>query len=507
MKIFRALSFALALGVAAPTLGIAPAIASPADDTLTAAFGFQLPTLDSYYAGGREGYLLGLLSFDALVYRDPNTLEFKPLLATDWRQIDPLTLELDLRQGVKFHNGDDFTAEDVAYTIAFAADPENKIFSPEKVVWIDSVEVLDPYKIRIKAKQVSPMALNYLIQIPILPAKYHAEVGKDEFGLKPVGTGPYLVARGSGNTVTFTANRDYFEGGAKSVPAIGTLVYKTVPDLTTQVAELMAGSVDWAYYIPNDLADQLRLNPDLVITNAETFRVGFITMNVGNNPPPDSPLLDLRVRQALNHAIDRTAIAKALYGDSATVINSPCSPFQFGCLTDLPGYEYDPAKARALLAEAGYPDGFTIDIYGYRSRPVADAILGYLRDIGITGNLSWQQYPAVVTARRDGKAPLVIDDFGSSGVADAGYILSYFFAGTSDDLVHDAEVTALVEAGNTSIDQDLRAKAYGDAERRIAEQAYWVPLFSMPINYVAKTNLDLPIPRDENVEFWRATWK
>ncbi len=507
MRIFRALSLALALGVAVPAMGVAPATASPADDTLTAAFGFQLPTLDSYYAGGREGYLLGLLAYDALVYRDPNTLEFKPLLATEWRQIDPLTMELDLRQGVKFHNGDDFTAEDVAYTINFAADPENKIFSPEKVLWIDTVEVVDTYKVRIKAREVSPMALNYLIQIPILPAKYHAAIGKDEFGLKPVGTGPYSVARGSGNTVTFTANTNYFEGGAKSVPNIGTLVYKTVPDVTTQVAELMTGSVDWAYYIPNDLADQLRTNPELTVTNAETFRVGFITMNVGNNPPPDSPLLDLRVRQALNHAIDRAAIAKALYGDSATVINSACAPVQFGCLTDLPGYAYDPDKARALLAEAGYADGFSIDVYGYRSRPVADAILGYLRDVGVSGNLNWQQYPAVVKARRDGVASLVIDDFGSSGVADAGYILSYFFAGTSDDLVRDADVTSLVEAGNTTIDQDARAKAYGEAEQRIADQAYWVPLFTMPINYVAKSALDVPIPSDENVEFWRASWK
>src|SRR5690606_4418940 len=218
-------------------------------------------------------------------------------------------------------NGDAFTAEDVAYTINFAANPENTIFSPEKVLWIDSVEVVDTYTVRIKAKSVSPMALNYLIQIPILPSKYHAAVGKDEFGLNPVGTGPYSVARGSGNTVVFTARQDYFEGGAKNVPHISTLIYKTVPDVTTQVAELMSGSVDWAYYIPNDLADQLSINPNLVVTNAETFRVGFITMNVGNNPPPDSPLLDLRVRQALNHAIDRTAIAREFYGASATVIN------------------------------------------------------------------------------------------------------------------------------------------------------------------------------------------
>lgn len=507
MRIIKAFTVALALGTAMPSVGLMPAYASAADDTLTAAFGFQLPTLDSYYAGGREGYLLGLLAFDALVYRDPNTLEFKPLLATAWRQIDPLTMEFDLRHGVKFHNGDELTAGDVVYTINFAAKPENKIFSPEKVLWIDSVEAVDTYTVRIKAKEVSPLAFNYIIQIPILPAKYHASVGKDEFGRKPIGTGPYSVARGGGNTVVFTANDAYFGGGAKNKPLIKTLVYKTVPDVTTQVAELMTGSVDWAYYIPNDLADQLRANPQLAVTNAETFRVGFITMNIANNAPADSPLRDQSVRQALNYAIDRGAIAKALYGDGASIINSACSPAQFGCRTDLTGYQYDPEKARQLLAAAGYANGFSIDVYGYRSRPVADAILGYLRAVGINGNLNWQQYPAVVKARRDGEASLVIDDFGSSGIADAGYILSYFFGGTSDDLVHDENVAALVAEGSTTNDQDARKKSYGEAEQIISEQAYWVPLFTMPINYVAKTDLEVPIPRDENVEFWRADWK
>ncbi|WP_201838657.1 ABC transporter substrate-binding protein [Microvirga zambiensis] len=498
-------TFAVGLSLQCAMTGTAAA--DKANDTLTAAFQFQLPTFDRYYAGGREGYLLGLLVYDALVYRDPETLEFKPLLAKGWRQIDHLTLEFDLQQGVKFHNGDDFTAADVVYTINFVMNPDNKIFSPETAVWIDKVEAVGDHTVHIRAKKPTPLALNYIMQLAILPAQYHQKAGKDAFGRAPVGTGPYKVARGSGNSVIFTRNEEYFDGGGKNKPHIGKLVYKTVPDVTAQVAELMTGAVDWAYYIPTDLTERMRNNPRIKITNADTFRVGFLTMNIANNAPENSPLRDIRVRQALNYAIDRKAVATSLIGPAAQLINSACSPLQFACRQDLPAYEYNPEKARALLAEAGYPNGFDIDVYGYRSRPVAEAILGYLRAVNVRGDLKWMQYPAVVKARRDGQATIVIDDFGSSGVADAGYILSFFFNETSDDLSRDPEVSALVTRGNELLGPAERKASYGAALERISGKAYWVPLFTMPINYVFSSSVDIPVPRDENVEFWRARWK
>jgi peptide/nickel transport system substrate-binding protein len=345
------------------------------------------------------------------------------------------------------------------------------------------------------------------MQLSILPSAYHQKVGKDEFGLKPVGTGPYKVERGSGNTVIFSRNENYFEGGGKNKPNIGKLIYKTVPDVTAQVAELMTGAVDWAYYIPTDLTDRMKNNPRVTVTNAETFRVGFLTMNVANNAPENSPLRNVKVRQAINYAIDRKSITGSLIGPAAKEINSACSPLQFACRQDLPAYGYDPEKAKALLAEAGYKDGFDLNVYGYRSRPVAEAILNNLRAVNIRGNLNWQQYPAVVKARRDGKADMVIDDFGSAGVADAGYILSFFFEGTSDDLAKDPDVSRLVTEGNQVVDQAKREASYGEALKLIQDKAYWAPLFTMPINYVYSNELDIPIPRDENVEFWRARWK
>ncbi|MBS1210414.1 MAG: hypothetical protein H6R19_2812 [Proteobacteria bacterium] len=481
--------------------------ASKADDTLVAAFQAQLPSLDRYHAPGREGFLLGLLAYDALLYRDPNTLEVKPLLATAWRQINPTVWEFDLRKGVKFHDGVEMTAEDVKFSLEYAADEKNRVFNRMTGGWIKSVDVINPYKVRINAEAVTPLAIEYLIQLPIIPKAYREKVGLEAFGQRPVGTGPYKVAKGKGNEIVFTRNDEYFEGGGKSKPKIKTLIYRNIPDVNTQVAELISGGVDWAYYIPNDQAARIERMPNITVKNAETFRIGFITLDAAGLSDPNSPLKNVKVRQAIAYAIDRQAIASKLVGGSSKPVNAACTPSQFGCTQNVTTYKYDPAKAKALMAEAGYKDGFSIDVYGYRSRPVAEAIIGNLNAIGIHANLRWQQYSAVIQQRRDHKTPIVIDDYGSAGVADAGGILPFFFAESPDDQSRDPIVTEAVQKAGSIADQAQRKVLYAKALNRIAEQAYWVPLFTMPVNYVFAKNLSIPIPGDENVEFWRAEWK
>lgn len=484
-----------------------PAFAGKNDDTLVAALSAELPSLDRFYAPGREGFLLGLLIYDTLIYRDTKTFELKPLLATEWAWQDDKTLRLNLRPGVTFHNGDPLTAQDVAYTIDFASDPANKVFNRSTSDWIDRVEVQDDHTIILHARHVTPLALEYLVQLPILPKGYRETVGLQAYADKPVGSGPYKVIGREGANVIFERNDLYFEGGPKSKPKIKRLVFRTIPDVNTQLAELVSGGIDWAWYIPPDQAHQLASFPAVTVVNAPTFRIGFLTMDAAGTTDPKGPLTDLRVRQAINHAIDRAALAKALVGGSSEVISSACSPRQFGCEQDVTSYAYDPAKAKALLAEAGYGDGFAIDIYGYRSRPVAEAIVGYLGAVGIRANLVWQQYSAVVKERRDHKAALVIDDFGSSGIADAGAPTEFYFRGAPDDQAHDSTLDGyLAEAGATT-DQALRQADFSRAFKRIADQAYWAPMFTMPINYVMSADIDVPVPEDENVEFWNARWK
>jgi peptide/nickel transport system substrate-binding protein len=497
------------LALFAASLSLAPmtAFANKANDTVIAAFQAKLPSLDRYHAPGREGFLLGLLMYDALIYRDPNTFQLKPLLATAWKQVDEKTWEFDLRPGVKFHNGDPMTAEDVAYSLMYSADPNNRVFNRMTGGWIDHVDIVSPMKLRVVGKEPTPLAIEYLIQLPIVPKAYREKVGIQAFAEHPIGTGPYKFVKQSGNDIVFERNDDYYEGGGKSKPAIKTLIYRAIPDVNTQVAELISGGIDWAYYIPSDQAEKLKRLPMVNVINAETFRIGFMTLDAAGETDPNSPLKNVKVRQAIAHAIDRAALAKTLVGGASKPVSSACTPSQFACTQDVTQYDYDVAKAKELMKEAGFANGFDIDIYGYRSRPVAEAIIGYLNAVGIHANLHWLQYSAVIQARRDHKTPIVIDDYGSAGVNDVGGILPFFFADSPDDQSHDPLVTKNVKQAGSISDQDQRKALYTGALKRIADQAYWVPMFSMPVNYVMSKNVDVPVPGDENVEFWRAKWK
>lgn len=484
-----------------------PAFAGKADDTLNVGFRLQLQSLDVYYSPGREGFLLGFWLYDALVFRDAETMQFRPALATAWRQVDDLTLEFDIRQGVKFHDGSTMTADDVVHTLSFAADPANRVFNRSSTAWIASVEKTGPWTVRIRGSSVMPIALEELAKLPIYPAAYYSQVGREGMGRRPIGTGPWRGEVGPGGTVVFTRFDDHYAESPKGRPAIRRMVYRTIPDVNTQVAELMTGGLDWAYYIPDDQAERLRRVPTLRVVNAETFRVAFLTMDAAGLTNPQTPLRDLRVRQAIAHAIDRETLTRSLVGGSARVIHSACYPPQFGCTEEVRRYPFDLARARALMAEAGQSGGFELDIYAYRSRPVAEAIINYLRAIGIRANLRWLQYPAVIQKRRENEAPLVVDDWGSGSVNDVAAFLPFFFTGTGEDQARDAELTAAVNRGGATNDPEARRAAYAEALRRIADQAYWVPLFTMPVNYVHGANLEIPITADEIPQFWRARWR
>lgn len=484
----------------------APVLASKADDTVNVAFRLQLQGLDTYFSPGREGLLLAFWVWDALVYRDSKTFEMKPLVASSWKQVDDRTLEFVIRPGIKFHDGSTLTVKDVVFTLNFVSKPENKVFNQAAVSWIESATATGPDTVRVRAKQVAPLALSYLMSVPIYPADYYQRVGREGMAVKPIGSGPFRAEPGPDSTVVFTRFDDYFEASPKGKAGVRRVIYRTIPEINTQVAELISGKLDWAYYVPDDQAERLRRLPNLRVAQGESFRVAYLTMDAAGKSAADSPLKDIRVRRAVSHALDREGIVKNLMRGSE-VIQSPCYPKQFGCAQEVAKYNYDVAKARALLAEAGRGAGFNLDIYAYRNRQVAEAIIGNLRAIGITANLRWVQYPAMVQRRRSNETPMVIDDWGSNSIDDVGAILPVFFNSGPDDYAMDQSVTAMVGRGGATTDRAARQAAYADALKRIADQAYVVPLFTMPVTYVFNAGLEMPVPNDEIPEFWRARWK
>ncbi|MGN6572763.1 MAG: ABC transporter substrate-binding protein, partial [Pseudolabrys sp.] len=276
---------------AAALAAAAPAFANKANDTLVYASDSEPENVSPYHNNLREGVIIARHVFDNLIYRDPKTGKYQPQLATEWKWADPQTLDLKIRKGVTFHNGDPLTADDVVWTLNYVVSPEAKVVTKQNVDWIKSAEKTGDDTVRIHLVGPFPAAIEYLAgPVPIYPEKYFKKVGIDGFAKAPVGSGPYKVtAVTPGKGVTMEKNTNYWKGSPLGTPSIGKLVFKVIPDAETRLAELMTGGVDWIWRVPEDQAKQLKSAPNISVLSAETMRVGFLQFDaVGNTPFKDA---------------------------------------------------------------------------------------------------------------------------------------------------------------------------------------------------------------------------
>lgn len=481
--------------------------ADKSDDTLRAAFTKELESVDSYFNSAREGVVLQRAIWDGLIYADPQTGEYKGNLATEWSWIDDTTLELKLREGVKFHDGSDFTADDVVYTVDFVADESNGAVTQRNVNWMDHAEKVDDYTVRIITKEPFPAALEYLSgPVSIYPSDYYAEVGPSGMGLKPIGTGPYkVVSVDPGKHFVLEANKDYFDG-PKGKPQIGNIDVRTIPDVNTQIAELFSGQLDLIWQVPSDQAERMAQMDGFNVSNESTMRVGYLAMDAAGRSGEDNPFTKLEVRQAVNHAINREELVNQLLQGKSIPIHTACFPSQFGCAQDVTEYKYDPEKARELMAEAGYPDGFTTEFYAYRDREYAEAITSYLNAIGIRTDFKMLQYSALRDLNMKGEVPISFQTWGSFSVNDASAMVSQYFKHGELDDARDDQVLADLDIADSSTDPEVRKEHYRTALQRIADQAYWAPMFSYNTNYVTTDEVAYTPTADEVLRFHAMTW-
>ncbi len=499
-------------------LAASPALAGKDNDTLVWATSTEMDTPDLYYGNQREALITAYAQCDSLLHRDPKTNEYEPLLATSWKWVDDTTLEMDLRKGVKFHDGSDFDAKDVAHTLNHVAAPDSDMKIRVVVDWIKNVEVVDTHKIRIHAKAPTPAAFEYLSGTsPIYPDGHYdsapevpgadGKTRRDWGAVLPVCTGPYkLKDYQPGQSLTLEKNPDYFEGSPKGKPTIGKIVYRTIKDTETQIAELVTGGIDWIWGVPPENADMLDSMPNVTVVSAPTMRMSFLSLDAAGRTGKN-PLTDVRVRRAIAHAIDREAIAKNLVGKGAAVQKSLCVPVQFGCETDVTQYEFNPEQAKKLLAEAGYPDGFSVPFYAYRDRPYSEAVLNYLRAVGINGDLQFLQWRALRPLIVDNKTPIAHLTFGSNGMLDASASTGHYFQFSPDDYARDQEVHEWLAKAEKTTDPKIRKELYSKALKKIADQAYYVPLFIYGRTYAFTKDLDYPLTDDEMAHFYMAKWK
>lgn len=487
------------------------ALADKDDDTLRIGWGGDgvMINADNYLGGTRTGIWFTKMVWDTLVERDVATGEYKGALATGWHWVDDKTLELKLREGVTFHNGEAFDADDVVYTYNTMSAKDSGARFRAIVDWIDHVEKIDAKTVRIHTKTPFPQALEFLSgPMPIYPNEYYAKVGSEGMSNMPVGTGPYkVVEMKPGEQYTLVRNDDYDWGSPKSKAKITNVVIREIPDAQTQVAELMSGGIDVTADMSPDLVTKLSGIPDIAAKMSETLRIFVIGLDAAkraNNPAVN----DVRVRQALNYAIDREAIVKNLMAGAARTLSTPCHPLQFGCSEEATAkYPYDPEKAKALLKEAGVGDGFELTLYAEAPAKEAEAIMGYFDAVGVKVNLNRVPYEAYRDAQMNGKAPAFLFNWGSYSLADAAASVSFFFKGGEDDFAQDKDVIEWLKTGDSVTDPAKRKDAYASAIKRITEQAYWIPLFSGVRGYAWDANLDFTPYADEIPRFYEYSWK
>jgi len=486
-----------------------PALADKASNSINAAFTQEVATLDSYKESGRVGLIIARLLYDGLISKDTTTGEFSPELASSYTFLSPTEIEFKIRQGVKFHDGSTMTADDVVYTLNTVSNPDYGARYSIAVNWIEKAEKTSDDTVVVTMKSPYPMALEMFAgNLPIYPKAYYEKVGPEGMGINPIGTGPYkLVDMTQGVRFVLEKFDGYYEGGEKSDAKIDKITIRVLPELNTQYAELMNGQLDWLWRVPPDDVKRLESLSGIKVEAAPIMRFEYINMNP-NALAGNTPLANLEVRQAINHAINREAIRNALVGEGSILTNSACNPVQFGCTQDVHTYDYDPAKAKELLAEAGYPDGFTIDMLVTSVPSIdAEAIAADLAKVGITATINRQQYASSVDLWRKNEAPMMLANWGSYGVGDIGLSTANFFGDTGDNMAKNAEVTALITDAGRTQDRDRRKEDYAKALNIIADEAYWVPLWTYTVNTPMSADLELKTNPDEFVPFYDAYWK
>ena len=326
--------------------------------------------------------------------------DFIPLLASEFAFTSDTTLEFWLREGITFHNGETFDARSVTTSVARMQDEDEGSHLIRNFASIVEVEVVDDYHVIMHLSGPDAQLLHALTRLPMVPPDHYAAVGQAEFSQNPIGSGPFkFVEYVIDSHTTFEANPDYWDGSPKGKPLVAEVIMRVIPEPTTRVSELVTGGVDLIAAVP---LDQRSVVTDAGMTNISYAdgRVAIARINSSNigtsaeNAEGEvargfEALSDARVRQALNYAVDRQTIIDALLGGTATPLGQPFVPGGFGYNPDNEAYPYDPDRARELLAEAGYGDGFTFKLTAQNIvlSDVLTALVDYFADVGVTAEL------------------------------------------------------------------------------------------------------------------------
>jgi ABC-type transport system substrate-binding protein len=512
LKLTGAAAGAAALSGFGSTARLAPNVALARQDATNALVfggGTDVDKLDPRQINTQEAYIVCANVYDCLVLYDLGATTIRPGLAESWEiSDDNLVYTFHLRQGVKFHDGEEFNADAVLtwYNSFLEGAPGSQYDATAMpyvkdfiTVWIDKVEALDEYTVQMTLpKPYAPLLANLAIPIAGIISPKALTLGLEGLAVNPSGTGAFKLARPEDwvrdSQMVLEANPDYW-GGA---PKVDQFIFKVIPESSTRLQSLEAGEIDLAWPLSPEDVERGRSNPDLVVVEDAGLNTNCIALNVTKDP-----FTSKEVRQALNYAVNKQELSDGLYNGNMVPAGGVLPPVDWAFNPDLRSYPYDPDKAKELLKTAGYdesnPLSFTLMAYtvprGYNPAGdrLATAIQQYLSEVGVNAEIQteeWTQY--LQDARAD---KFVAHQSGWQGDnGDPDNFLYALLGGPSKGAGNTAfyenpEVDKLLADAVAVADQEERKKIYHQAEQIIVDDAPWIFIGYQKHQVVTRANV------------------
>ncbi len=448
--------------------------------------------------------------FDSLIRFD-SKLRIQPALAVSWKLLDPLTWEIELRQGVKFHDGSDFTAADVAYSLKRARNVPNSPGPLSSFVRsVKETEIVDPHTVRVHTDTPTPLLMDMIGRIFILPAALGPQVTTDDFnaGRAMIGTGAYRFKTSlPGDRVIMEANPDYW--GDK--PEFGTVTLRFLANPAARSAALLSGAVDLIEQIsPSDI-EVFQNRADVALFSAVSTRIVYLAMDQGRDDSPfitdkdgkplaANPLRDRRVRLALSKMINRAAITERVLAGAGEPSGQIVPEGMGGYDPALKPMALDPEGARKLLEEAGYPDGFGVTIHGSNNRFPADSQLTQaLGQMFTRGGLKvnaievmpYNVYAPAATQRKFSLFHFSYGTIGSSALNGLTGVLATYDAAAGTGSLNRARYSnkqfdAVLGLAAAEFDETRRSHLLAEATRVAIEDGAILPLYWQKLFWAAR---------------------
>jgi peptide/nickel transport system substrate-binding protein len=438
--------------------------------------------------------------FDSLTTRDVS-MKVVPQLAESWQPLNDTTWEFKLKRGVKFHNGDDFTAEDVKFTLERVVkegamdgktSPRKNLLGP-----LSGVKIIDDYTVQIETEKPWPILPLMLTLQEIVPRKYMNAVGSQGFQKKPIGTGPFRFVRAEGRKFLILERFENYYGGSPEIPPVQVaplkhLIFKTVLVKTEQIAMLKRGECDIICHVPPEAVPILRITPSIKVLRCQATRSYFAEINC-IKPPFNDP----RIRLALNYAVDVQAVVDYILKSHGKALPTVLLPNAFAYHSSMKPYPYNPKLAKKILTDSGFPEGRSITINCMeRYRKFANIITVYFAKVGIRSAVNVIDKDTEKASMKNLNWDILVTSWGNSTLDPVGILVPKLKSGGRGNYSNysNGEVDSLLSQADGSLNPQVRKNCYKKVQKIIYKDVPMIFGYAAEEFYVIRERVKNFIP-------------